>query len=71
MEKSKKYSCRVIGEGGSWVAEIVRRKTAKSTVVSKRQADFSSEADAQAWADKALVGFLESLQTRNKEKSKK
>ncbi len=75
MAASKKYESRVIesvvaeGAAKEWSAEITRRATAKKTVVSKAQGGFTSEAEAQSWAEKELAVFLE-LNERNKIKSK-
>ncbi len=75
MAASKKYESRVIesvvaeGAAKEWTAEITRRATAKKTVVSKTQGGFTSEAEAQSWAEKELAVFLE-LNERNKIKSR-
>ncbi len=75
MAASKKYESRVIesvvaeGAAKEWSAEITRRATAKKTVVSKAQVGFTSEAEAQSWAEKELAVFLE-LNERNKIKSR-
>lgn len=75
MAASKKYESRVIesvvaeGAAKEWSAEITRRATAKKTVVSKAQAGFTSEAEAQSWAENELAVFLE-LNERNKIKSR-
>ena len=75
MAASKKYESRVIesvvaeGAAKEWSAEITRRATAKKTVVSKTQGGFTSEAEAQGWAEKELAVFLE-LNERNKIKSR-
>ncbi len=75
MAASKKDESRVIASVAAvslaqeWSAEIVRRATATKTVVSKTQGGFTSEAEAQAWAEKELAVFLE-LNERNKIKSR-
>lgn len=70
MAKGKKYDCRVIKDGDNWTAEITRRKTSKETVVSKSQGGFASEHDAQEWGQVELKSFLNSLNERNKRRSK-
>lgn len=69
MAKAKKYDYRVAQDKSTWTAEITRRVTSKRMMVSKSQDGFSSEAEAQAWGEKALAEFLESLGSRNKRRS--
>ncbi|MCP4996179.1 MAG: DUF3622 domain-containing protein [Gammaproteobacteria bacterium] len=71
MEKGKKFDYRVVQESTGWTAEITRRKTSKETVVSKSKPGFSTESEAKAWGEKALESFLQSLNERNKRRSKK
>lgn len=66
MSKDKKFAIRVMQDNASWSAEIVRRVTAKQSVVSKRQAGFPNEGEAQQWAQTELTSFLEKLSTRNR-----
>ena len=65
MTKGKKYDFNLVLVDGSWTAEIVRKITSKKTVVSKSQAGFASEAEAQVWADTELKGFLQNQIDRN------
>ncbi|MFT5807891.1 MAG: L-cysteine desulfidase [Moritella dasanensis] len=65
MAKGKKYDFNLVLVDGSWTAEIVRKITSKKTVVSKSQADFASEAEAQVWAETELKGFLQNQIDRN------
>ncbi|MGB5225672.1 MAG: DUF3622 domain-containing protein [Arenicellales bacterium] len=69
MAKGKKFDCRVLKDGDSWTAEIIRRKTSKEIVVSKSQSGFASEDDAQEWAEGELKSFLKNLNERNKRRS--
>jgi Protein of unknown function (DUF3622) len=69
MAKAKKFDCRVVKDGTGWAAEIVRRKTSKELLVSKRQGGFATEAEAQEWGQKALESFLLSLKERNKRRA--
>ena len=66
MSISKKYDYQTFEEKGTWRADIVRRASAKKTVVSKTQAEFKSEAEAVEWAKKELVLFLQKQSARNK-----
>lgn len=65
MAKGKKYDFNLVLVDGSWTAEIVRKITSKKTVVSKSQAGFASEAEAQIWAETELKGFLQNQIDRN------
>lgn len=71
MATSKKYSVQIVQEDNFWTADIVRRVSARSTLVSKSQSGFASEAEAQAWADTELQGFMSSQSERNKRRAKK
>jgi len=70
MAQGKKYDYRIVQLNTSWTAEIIRRITSKKTVVSKSQAGFSTESDAQEWGQVELKVFLQSLNERNKRRSK-
>lgn len=71
MANEKKYDYRVVPDKAAWAAEITRRATSKKIVVSKRQAGFSTEAEAQAWGQGELKAFLKNLNERNQRRSKK
>jgi hypothetical protein len=71
MATSKKYSVQIVQEDNVWTADIVRRVSARSNIVSKSQSGFSSEAEAQAWADTELKGFMANQSERNKRRAKK
>lgn len=71
MTQSKKYAYRIITDNAGWAVEIMRRKTTKQTVVSKRQDGFTSESDAQAWGEKELSIFVQNQNERNKRHSEK
>ena len=58
MTATKKYDYRITQDDEQWVAEITRRATAKKTLVSKRQAGFATEAEAEQWGE-ALIGDLD------------
>lgn len=61
MTKGKKYDYRVAQDAMGWTAEIIRKITSKKTGVSKSQDGFTTEADAQEWAQKELKDFLKNL----------
>ena len=69
MTKSKKFDFRIIQVDTTWKAEITRRMTARKTIVSKRKKGFATEADATAWAEKELAGYIEKLAAKNKRHS--
>ncbi|SHH93289.1 DUF3622 domain-containing protein [Ferrimonas marina] len=70
MAQSKKYDYRVNEKGGVWSAAILRKVTARRTVVSKKQGKFASEAEAVAWAENELKAFLSQQAERNERKAK-
>ncbi len=65
MAKGKKYEFRVKQENAGWTAEIIRKVTAKRTIVSKRQKGFLSESEAQEWGESELKTILQSVHERN------
>lgn len=69
MAKNKKYTFKIIQDGSSWTAEIIRQVTSKKTVVSSRQVGFSSEAEAVVWSEIQLALFIESLKEKNRRRS--
>ena len=71
MKTSKKYSTKISQVNDSWTAEIIRRVSVEKTMVSKTQADFKSEADANEWAEKELATFLTKQSDRNKRRAEK
>lgn len=71
MTKGKKYDYRIKQDNDGWAVEIIRRKTAKETVVSKSQSGFSSELAAQEWGQTELETFLQNLSERNKLRAEK
>ncbi|ARN75039.1 DUF3622 domain-containing protein [Oceanicoccus sagamiensis] len=69
MSKTKKFSTQVLEDNGSWKAEIHRKVTAKTTTVSKAQDGFSTEQEAQDWAEAELQLFMKQLNERNKQRN--
>lgn len=65
MAKGKKYEFHVKQENTGWTAEIIRKVTAKRTIVSKCQKGFSSESEAQEWGESELKTILQSVHERN------
>jgi len=65
MATGNKYATQITQEGDSWTAEITRRASRKQVIVSKTQAGFASETEAQAWADNELKTFSEQQKERN------
>ncbi len=61
-----KYNYRIEQQGETWTVEITRRVTSRNIAVSKRKEGFSSEAEAEEWAQKELLGFVKNLDERNK-----
>jgi hypothetical protein len=71
MKESKKYSIRTSQEKDTWSAEVIRRASAKKTIVSKTQAGFKTEAEANEWAEKELVLFTAKQSEQNKRRGQK
>ncbi|ANO35277.1 DUF3622 domain-containing protein [Vibrio breoganii] len=69
MSDSKKFTVRTIEKRNGWCAEIVRQVTSRRTTVSKREMGFETEAQAQAWGEKELEGFVKTQVERNKRKA--
>lgn len=59
-----KYVYRVVQDDTGWTAGIIRRVTARETMITKSQSGFASESEAQAWAEKELAGFAQNLSQR-------
>lgn len=64
-----KYVSRVAQEDDGWTAGIIRRVSARETVVTKSQGGFATQATAQAWADQELAGFAKNLSNRRVERA--
>ncbi|GAA6138140.1 hypothetical protein NBRC116583_18870 [Arenicella sp. 4NH20-0111] len=67
MAKTRKYSSVVEQQGATWRAQIHRQVTSRTTVISKENAEFSSEAAATEWAQEQLKAFT-STQAANNER---
>ncbi|MDH5389156.1 MAG: DUF3622 domain-containing protein [Gammaproteobacteria bacterium] len=68
MKQSKKYDFLIEKEDDNWTAVIIRRVTSRTTVVSKTQSGFASEAEAQAWAQDEVKAFLKKANLGEQEK---
>lgn len=70
-QQSKKYTVLITQNKDSWNADIVRRASAKKTIVSKTQAGFKTEAEATQWAKKELLTFTQKQSALNKRHAEK
>lgn len=66
-----KYAIQIVQDEAKWTANITRRVSRKTVVVSKTQGEFASEAEAQTWADAELKTFMGAQNTRNKRRNEK
>lgn len=62
---SKKYQTQVVQSNDTWTAQITRQVTSLKVHVSKEQADFKTQAQAQQWADEAIKEFISTQQSAN------
>jgi len=69
MATSSKYAIQIVQDNSIWTADITRRVSRKEVVVSKTETGFATEAEAQAWADAELKGFVENQNERNKKRN--
>ena len=73
MKTSKKYHFQVTQDGAVWRAEILRRVTAKTTVITKQKSGFASEAEAQVWGQEEVRVLLKNSNAKelNKRRASK
>jgi len=71
MSQSKKYDFSLSQEQDTWNAAIVRRASAKKTVITKTQSNFKTEAEAKKWAEDELVLFTAKQSAQNKRRAEK
>lgn len=64
MNTSKKYHFQVVQDGTAWRAEVLRRVTAKRTVITKQKSGFASEAEAQVWGQEEIRVLLKNSNTK-------
>ena len=62
-----KFNYRIVQDENSWTAEIIRKVTAKKTVVTTKQSDFVSEEEAETWAKKKLLSFVKELNEKRQQ----
>ena len=65
MSNSKKYQIKLEQKDSQWVAQITRQVTSRKTVVTKQQDSFTSESDAQTWAEETLAEFIKTQKSNN------
>lgn len=72
MAKSKKYTCRIAQDNDVWTAEVVRRVTSKKSIVTKSQAGFATDDEAEAWGQAEVKTLVKTtnLNERNKRRAK-
>jgi hypothetical protein len=68
MTQSKKYSYQVTQDNTSWTTEIIRRASSKTSVVTKSQSGFSTEALAQEWGQNEVKTLLQNLNLNEQKK---
>lgn len=66
MSKNKKYSSKIEQIDAHWQATINRQVTANKTIVSKEKGGFTSESEAEDWANEQLQKFTATLSESNK-----
>ena len=73
MTQSKKYDYRVLQNNTFWTTEIIRRASSKTSIVTKSQSGFTTEAEAQAWGQNEVKTLLQNhnLNQQNKRREKK
>ncbi len=70
MKQSKKYSFNIEQEDKVWTTFISRRVTSRTTVVSKKQSGFETEAEARTWGESQVEAFLKKTNLGEQEKRK-
>lgn len=66
MATSKKYSYQLEKKDDFWRAQIIRKASSKTLIVSKEQEGFVSEEDAKKWAKEQLLVFTNTQSLSNK-----
>lgn len=69
MGRRKKYAFVIRKESGSYIAEVIRRRTAKGTKV-ERSRTFQTSEEASAWATAELESYLATRRRRAKRKKR-
>lgn len=71
MTQRKKYDFCISQTKDTWNAEIIRRASAKKTVVTKTQDGFKTEVEATKWAEGELLLFTAKQSAQNKRRAEK
>ena len=65
MAKNNKYQINLLQTESTWQAQILRQITSKKTKITKQQADFTSESEAEKWAETELKKLIETQVQNN------
>lgn len=65
MSSNKKYDFIVEQNASKWVAKITRKASSKTTIITKQKDDFSSQEEAQSWAESTLTELTGTLKKSN------
>ncbi len=65
MSNNKKYQIKLEQKDSEWVAQITRQVTSRKIVVTKQQDSFTTETEAQEWAERTLAEFIKTQQSSN------
>lgn len=68
MTQSKKYDYLVAQDETGWTTEIIRRVSSRKSVVSKSQANFATEAEAQQWGEQEVKALIKKTNLAEQEK---
>jgi len=72
MARPKKFEARVVPEPGGFAAQVVRRRTSRSTQIVRTAGGFATEAEAHQWASAQLDAFLaRQAETRAKQAARR
>jgi len=65
MASKKKYQINIEKNKQNWVAQITRQVTSRKKIVTKQKEGFSTETEAQSWAEQTLAEFIQTQQKTN------
>ncbi len=66
---SKKYQSEVVADGTTWVARINRQVSSRKSIISKQKEGFSSQVEAENWAQSTLNEFISTQKIANSRQS--
>ncbi|MFT5579735.1 MAG: hypothetical protein ACI9WS_002495 [Paraglaciecola psychrophila] len=69
MTSAKKYQFKAVQNDSNWTGQIIRRVSARKTMVSKQQTGFATQEQANSWGEVELKAFLVKQNERNTRKS--